>query len=323
MAIELNIKDSELTDILEASVHKHLEAKFSDASFLNKLSNLINQAAANKIAKLDVSHIVDQKVDEYFKSSIINQSSRPQLTITDDYVVNENEFISTDVTVERNLDVKGNLSLRGRVNVDNPSWNELKQHIKDSVVAEIGDQSRTDLIQDVKKSVFMEGVAIENALVDGEPLINIDTLAGKITESKLKSLGILRELDVKGTTTLNNNTLNVLNTRVGINTEKPTMALELWDQEVSMSMGKVNKNTGFVGLAGKGDLHIGINQQGDIRINEDGLVRINKLKIGRNNISWADRVPGHKGLKGDIVFNSGGNDATGWRCTGGFNWNQF
>ena len=322
MAIELNIKDSELTNILETSVHKHLEAKFSDDSFLNKLGNLINQAVSNKMAKLDVSYIVDQKVDEYFKSSIINQSSSPQLTITDKYVVNENEFISTDVTVERNLEVKGNLSLRGRVNVDNPSWNELKQHIKDSVVAEIGDQSRTDLIQDVKKSVFMEGVAIENALVDGEPLINIDTLAGKITESKLKSLGTLRELDVKGTTTLNNNTLNVLNTRVGINTEKPTMALELWDQEVSITMGKLKKDTGFIGLRKQGELHIGVNQSSDIQIDEEGVVRINKLKLGRNTITWSNQPPGYAGILGDIVFSTN-KSATGWRCTGGHNWSQF
>lgn len=322
MAIELNINDSELTNLLEKSINQHVQAKFSDSDFLSKLGNLINQAVANRIEKLDLNELINEKVDNYFDSSIINQSTQPQLTITDNYVVNENEFITNDLSVVRDLTVKGSISLHGRINVDNPSWNELKQHIKDSVVAEIGDQSRTDLIQDVKKSVFMEGVAIENALVDGEPLINIDTLAGKITESKLKSLGTLRELDVKGTTTLNNNTLNVLNTRVGINTEKPTMALELWDQEVSITMGKLKKDTGFIGLRKQGELHIGVNQSGDIQINDDGVVRINKLRIGRNSITWSNTVPGYAGLLGDIVF-SLNKTANGWRCTGGHNWSQF
>jgi len=322
MAIELNINDSELTNILEKSINQHLEAKFSDDHFLTKLGSLVNQAVANRIEKLDIGDIVDQKVNDYFMSSIVNQSSKPQLTITDKYVVNENEFISNDVTVERDLVVKGSLSLRGRINVDNPSWDELKQHIRSSVVAEIGNQSRTDLIEDVKKSVFMEGVAIENALVNGEPLINVDTLAGKITESKLKSVGTLRELDVKGTTTLNNNTLNVLNTRIGINTEKPTMALELWDQEVAITLGKQSKDTGFIGLRKRGNLHIGVNQTGDIQIDEEGVVRINKLKIGRNTISWANIVPGYAGLLGDIVFSTN-KVANGWRCTGGHNWSQF
>ena len=322
MAIELNINDSELTNLLEKSINQHLENKFSDDGFLTKLGSLVNQAVANRIEKLDITDIVDQKVNDYFMSSIVNQSSKPQLTITDKYVVNENEFISNDVTVERDLVVKGSLSLRGRINVDNPSWNELKQHIKDSVVAEIGDQSRTDLIQDVKKSVFMEGVAIENALVDGEPLVNVDTLAGKITESKLKSVGTLRELDVKGTTTLNNNTLNVLNTRIGINTEKPTMALELWDQEVAITLGKQSKDTGFIGLRKRGNLQIGVNQEASIQINEEGEVRINKLKLGRNTISWDNKPPGYAGILGDIVFSTN-KSATGWRCTGGHNWSQF
>lgn len=322
MAIELNINDSELTNLLEKSINQHVQAKFSDSDFLSKLGNLINQAVANRIEKLDLNELINEKVDNYFDLSIINQSTQPQLTITDNYVVNENEFITNDLSVVRDLTVKGSISLHGRINVDHPSWNELKQHIKDSVVAEIGDQSRTDLIQDVKKSVFMEGVAIENALVDGEPLINIDTLAGKITESKLKSLGTLRELDVKGTTTLNNNTLNVLNTRVGINTEKPTMALELWDQEVSITMGKLKKDTGFIGLRKQGELHIGVNQSGDIQINDDGVVRINKLRIGRNSITWSNTVPGYAGLLGDIVF-SLNKTANGWRCTGGHNWSQF
>lgn len=322
MAIELNINDSELTNLLEKSINQHLEAKFSDDSFLTKLGSLVNQAVANRIEKLDISDIVDQKVNDYFQSSIVNQSSTPQLTITDKYVVNENEFITNDLSVERDLEVKGSLSLRGRINVDNPSWDELKQHIRSSVVAEIGNQSRTDLIEDVKKSVFMEGVAIENALVDGEPLVNVDTLAGKITESKLKSVGTLRELDVKGTTTLNNNTLNVLNTRIGINTEKPTMALELWDQEVAITLGKQSKDTGFIGLRKKGDLHIGVNQSGDIQIDEEGVVRINKLKIGRNTITWSNIVPGYAGLLGDIVFSTN-KVANGWRCTGGHNWSQF
>ena len=322
MAIELNINDSELTNILELSINQHLETKFSDDSFLTKLGSLVNQAVANRIEKLDIADIVDQKVNDYFMSSIVNQSSKPQLTITDKYVVNENEFITNDLSVERDIVVKGSLSLRGRINVDNPSWDELKQHIRASVVAEIGNQSRADLIQDVKESVFMEGVAIENALVNGEPLVNVDTLAGKITESKLKSVGTLRELDVKGTTTLNNNTLNVLNTRIGINTEKPTMALELWDQEVKISLGKVQKGIGFVGLAGKGELHIGVNQGDEIRITEEGQVRIKNLRIGRNTISWDNKIPGHSGLQGDIVFNQG-NGATGWRCTGGHNWSQF
>ena len=114
----------------------------------------------------------------------------------------------------------------------------------------------------------------------------------------------------------------MLNTRIGINTEKPTMALELWDQEVAITLGKQSKDTGFIGLRKKGDLHIGVNQEASIQINDEGVVRINNLKIGRNTITWSNTVPGYAGILGDIVFSTN-KVANGWRCTGGHNWSQF
>lgn len=322
MAIELNINDSELTRLLELSINTHLEAKFNDENFLNKLGSLINQAVSNRLNTLDLSELVDEKIKEHFSGSIINKSKLPQLTITDEYVVNENEFITNNLSVEKDLVIKGNLSLRGRVNVDNSSWDELKKSISTAVLAQVNRSNADFLIQRVKTSILNEGIEIESAQYQGEPIINNNTLNSQITESNIKKLGTLRELDVKGAVSLNNETLNVLNTRVGINTEKPTMALELWDQEVQISLGKIQKDTGFIGRADKGVLHIGVNQGDEIRITEDGVVRINNLKIGRNSIIWASGPPGHAGITGDIVFSTSKN-ITGWKCIGGHNWSQF
>jgi hypothetical protein len=333
MAIELNIDDTEVTNLLEKSINQYLEDRFQDDQFVNKLSSLVNQAVISRLERLDLAETVDKvvttKLEKYFDSVIDNQATTRQLTITDSYVVNENELITRQLhateraVFDNDLTVNGTLILKGKVNTDNESWMELKDTITTNVLNKIQSQTTEQLTEDILTLAKTQGIGFDNVLVNGNKLIDGDQLTPTVTRTTITEVGGLTELEVKGFTTLNNETLNVLNTRVGINTDKPTMALELWDQEVSMSMGKVNKDTGFVGLAGKGDLHIGINQQGDIRINEDGLVRINKLRIGRNNVFWADRVPGHQGLKGDIVFNSGSNDATGWRCTGGFNWNQF
>jgi hypothetical protein len=327
MAIELNVNESQLTDILEKSINEHIQVKFTDDDFLNKLQALINQTVNSRLeqqlAKLDINDLMQKHIADYFSTSINTQATTPQLTITDQHVVNENELISTDVTVERDLIVKGSLALTGRVNVDNPSWNELKESIRASVVDSIQSQSRTELIDDVKKSVFLEGVNIENATLDGEPLVNANTLAGKITESKLQTVGTLRELTVRGHTSINNETLTVLNTRVGINTEKPSMALELWDQEVQISLGKVRKGVGFMGLANKGELHIGVNQERHISIDDQGVVCIEKLKVGRNSLKWENQVPGYNGLIGDIVFNKESKGPAGWRCLGGYQWSPF
>jgi len=330
------VDESKIFSIVDSKIEPIIERRFNDPDWSSRTQAVSNQIAVSKIERnfkdLDVKQEIQKNVQSAvgnLKRGINDTSLTPQITITDSYVVNENELITRQLktTEEAHFDsdvtVNGTLILKGRVNTDNESWIELKDTITANVLDKIQSQTTEQLTEDILTLAKTQGIGFDNVLVNGNKLIDGDQLTPTVTRTTITEVGGLTELEVKGFTTLNNETLNVLNTRVGINTDKPTMALELWDQEVSMSMGKVNKDTGFVGLAGKGDLHIGINQQGDIRINEDGLVRINKLRIGRNNVFWADRVPGHQGLKGDIVFNSGSNDATGWRCTGGFNWNQF
>lgn len=329
MAIELNINDSELTKILESSVNQHLESKFNDNSFLSKLGNLINQAVNNRLEKLDLDDLVTKKLEEYFQNSIDNQSTTNQLTITDDYVVNENEFITNKLHTistakfDNDIEVNGTLILKGKVNVDNPSWKELKEHITDQVWQTVKRENKQELVDQVRASIFFEGIEINTALIGGEPLLEENKLSSKVTSSNIKELGTLNNLTVKGYTSLNNETLNVLNTRIGINTDKPSMALELWDQEVQISLGKIRKDTGFIGRADKGELHIGVNQQSHIMINDEGEVRINTLRIGRNKITWENSPPGTAGIKGDIAFNQGSGNAIGWICTGGHNWRQF
>ena len=330
------VDESKIFSIVDSKIEPIIERRFNDPDWSSRTQAVSNQIAVSKIERnfkdLDVKQEIQKNVQSAvgnLKRGINDTSLTPQITITDSYVVNENELITRQLktTEEAHFDsdvtVNGTLILKGRVNTDNESWIELKDTITANVLDKIQSQTTEQLTEDILTLAKTQGIGFDNVLVNGNKLIDGDQLTPTVTRTTITEVGGLTELEVKGFTTLNNETLNVLNTKVGINTDKPTMALELWDQEVSMSMGKVNKDTGFVGLAGKGDLHIGINQQGDIRINEDGLVRINKLRIGRNNVFWADRVPGHQGLKGDIVFNSGSNDATGWRCTGGFNWNQF
>ena len=333
MAIELNIDDTEVTNLLEKSINQYIEDRFKDDLFINKLSSLVSQAVNSRLERLELTETVDKvvtaKLETYFDSVIDNQATTRQLTITDSYVVNENELITRQLhtteqaVFDKDITVNGTLILKGKVNTDNESWMELKDSITANVLGEIETQTKEQLTEDILSLAKKQGIGFDNVLVDGKKLIDDGRLSPKVTHTNITEVGGLTELEVKGFTTLNNETLNVLNTRIGINTDKPTMALELWDQEVSMSMGKVSKDTGFIGLAGKGDLHIGINQQGDIKITEDGVVKVNKLRIGRNSVVWSDKVPGQQGLKGDIVFNSGNDHVTGWRCSGGFNWNKF
>lgn len=330
------VDESTIVSLVDSKIEPIIERRFNDPDWSARTQAVSNQIAVSKIERnfneLNIQDEIQLRVKQTvgnLKRGINDSSLTPQITITDHYVVNENELITRQLKTtehaqfDSDVTIDGTLILKGKVNTDNKSWDELRDTITNKVVEQVQALKTDKLTEEILTLAKTQGIGFDTVLINGKKLIDGDQLTPTVTRTKITEVGRLNELEVQGFTSLNNDTLNVLNTRIGINTDKPTMALEIWDQEVSMSLGKVSKDTGFVGLSGKGSLHIGSNQQGDIRIDEDGVVRIAKLRIGRNNVSWSDKVPGHRGLKGDIVFNSGGNETTGWRCTGGFNWNQF
>ena len=101
------------------------------------------------------------------------------------------------------------------------------------------------------------------------------------------------------------------------------MALSVWDEEVSIVVGKLKSQTAFIGTAGMQELIIGINKRPDITVQENGIVAIDKLQIGRNRIKYEGELPGYQGVKGDITFNtnvSKEHTVFAWVCLGGHKW---
>jgi hypothetical protein len=101
------------------------------------------------------------------------------------------------------------------------------------------------------------------------------------------------------------------------------MALSICDEEVSIVAGKLKEQTAFIGTAGSQALSIGINKRSEITILEDGLVSINRLRIGRNRLKYEGDLPGYQGVKGDVTFNtniSKDNLVFAWVCLGGHKW---
>jgi hypothetical protein len=132
----------------------------------------------------------------------------------------------------------------------------------------------------------------------------------------------LNNLNVKGEAEVND-TLFVVNKRIGINTSDPSMALSVWDEEVSIVVGKLKEQNAFIGTSGIQTLSIGVNKRSEITIHEDGLVSIDRLRIGRNRLKYETDLPGYQGVKGDITFNtnvSKENLVFAWVCLGGHKW---
>jgi len=159
-------------------------------------------------------------------------------------------------------------------------------------------------------------------LVGGQKVIDGNQLTGTVTESKLKSVGILKTLTVNGEARFNNNTVTVLNRRLGVNTDTPEKALSVWDEEVSVVIGKHKTNQAYVGTNRDQALVLGVNREPQLEIATDGLTTIKKLRVGLHKISHDTQVPGWSGTRGDLVFNTspGADRVFAWVCLGAHRW---
>jgi hypothetical protein len=117
-------------------------------------------------------------------------------------------------------------------------------------------------------------------------------------------------------------TLSVINHRVGINTTTPESALSIWDEEVSVIIGKHKAKQAYVGTSRDQGLALGVNREPQIEIDTAGLTRIKKLQVGLHKISHDTQVPGWSGTRGDMVFNAnpGADRVFAWVCLGAHKW---
>ena len=327
--IDYEIDDSKVTDLLEKAIDKKITDKFSDDGFLDKVKSVVNQQVAQQVQKMftefNVDDIIDDRVDTILNNhypAIQNKTKQVQLTLMEDTVVNENEFVTKSLNVMGNA-VVNDLIVKGRVNTDNRSWSELSEVIKQKTIKAVETELTATIAESVLSTVTEKGVDVNKIHSNGVDLIDNGVLGNTITHSSLERVGALEKLTVVGPTTLTD-TVTVTNGRVGINTERPNMALDIWDGEVEITLGKRKQDTGYIGLGRKGTLEIGSSSTA-ITIDDEGKTKINELMIGRNNIAWSNEVPGFEGKKGDIVFNMNPttSNAIGWQCLGKFKWRPF
>ena len=140
----------------------------------------------------------------------------------------------------------------------------------------------------------------------------------QVVKTNIEQVGTLKNLQV-GTE------LTVDNKRIGINTTAPRSALSVWDSEIELDIGRRSQNTAQIGTSKAHDLTFITNNKEQLKIDKDGLVSVDKLRVGRNRIQTHSGTPGWSGAKGDIVFNynykPGG--AFAWICLGDYRWQEL
>jgi hypothetical protein len=337
---EIKINAETIQQLVDQAVEQNIlnaiEHLGQDPAWLEKIERMINQAVVQRtvarIGSIDVPDIIRQQVDknmegihktllkDFSSTGIKDISSECQLTVMDENVVIENCLTTKDLEVVGSTVVK-DLTVKGSINTDNPSWNTLADAVSEKTLVHLNDRWKTELVAQVTKQIQENGIAFEQVTIDNEPLISGGRLANKITDSNLQSLGRLRDLKVIGEAHIYN-TVSVVNKRLGINTEQPEMALSVWDEEVSVIIGKHKAKQAYIGTSRDSAVAIGVNRTPHIEIDVEGLTTVKKLRVGQHRISHNTMVPGWSGTCGDIVFNSnpGPDQVFAWQCLGGFQW---
>ena len=308
----------------------------SDPAWLARIERMINQTVVQetmiRLGSMDLNPIIKQRVDEsmgvfqktllteFTSTGISDQATSCQLTIMDDTTVVENCLTAHSMDVVGSITVQ-NLIVKGAINTDNQSWITLADNISQKTLEKLTTEWNIQLVNQVVQEIKDNGISFDQVQVGGESLISGNRLAGTITESNIQSLGTLRQLQVQGEAHINN-TVSVVNRRLGINTDTPEMALSIWDEEVSVVIGKNKAKQAYIGTNRDQGLVIGVNRLPQIEIDSAGLTAIKKLQVGLHKISHNTAVPGWSGTRGDIVFNSnpGPDRVFAWVCLGTFKW---
>jgi hypothetical protein len=310
---------------IEKLISKTVDDLVFDKKWIEKIHNQIGRNVSDRISKtlkeVGIRDIIREVVVE--NADTLTSDINRELTVEDGLVVVDNHLSTetldtrSDVNIGGALVIDGELAVKGRISLSNPSFRELSSNIKEEALTEL----RTDFIEETSNTIqrnIQDGINLKNILVKGRPLVEDNILSPGIKVTNIEELGTLKELTV-GTD------LRVANNRVGINTKTPTSALSIWDNEVTIDIGKRSANNAQIGTTKAHDLTFITNNQEQMKIDKDGVTHINKLRLGRNRISTGDSTPGWSGAKGDIVFNynyvPGGTFA--WICVGDYRWSEL
>jgi hypothetical protein len=298
---------------------------------------MINQTVMHetmtRLSSIDLNPTIKQHVDEnmqrftdsllknFTSTGIVDQATKCELTVMDDVVVVEKCLTANSIEAVDSVRVQ-HLVVTGSINTDNKSWSALVANISQKTLDQLTNTWNKDLVAQVVKQIQEYGINFEEVRVKGEKVIDGNQLSRAVTESSLQSVGTLKTLTVRGEAKFNNDTLNVLNKRLGVNTDSPEKALSVWDEEVSVVIGKHKLNQAYIGTNREQGIAIGVNREPQLEISAEGLTTVKKLRVGLHRISHETQVPGWSGNKGDIVFNAnlGPDRVFAWVCLGAHRW---
>jgi hypothetical protein len=337
ITVDSNLVKRLVEQAVEENINNLVNQLCADPEWTRRVEHMINQAVVQetvtRLGSIDLGPTIKQHVDvnmqrftdsllkTFSSTGITDQATKTELTVMDDIVVVENCLTANNIEAVESMRVQ-NLVVTGSINTDNESWQALTSEISQRTLDQVSENWTQDLVSQVAQLIQQQGINFDSVKVGGEHLVAGARLSGTVTESNLQTVGKLKSLQVHGEARFNNNTVTVLNRRLGINTETPEKALSVWDEEVSVVIGKHKINQAYVGTNRDQGLVLGVNREPQLEIATDGLTTIKKLRVGLHKISHDSQVPGWSGTRGDLVFNTspGPDRVFAWVCLGAHRW---
>jgi len=233
------------------------------------------------------------------------------LQVENGSILKGNTEIHDNVTASKNVDVHGKLTVLDGIDVRGVM--SIPDTLKDSLVEYMN--SKINL-----ESIVPEGGSI---YIGKRAVLDEQSLGGTIISSNLRKVGTLKELEVAGESKLNSTYFSSLG-RVGINTDDPTAPLDVWDDEVQITLGKSKAKTGWVGTGRDHSLELGVNRDPKITITSTETIIKNPV-LNDRTYTQGSEVPGHAGSIGDIHWNTEPDigKPVGWVCLSDTRWAKF
>ncbi len=137
------------------------------------------------------------------------------------------------------------------------------------------------------------------------PVISFDTLGQSVVNSNLRKVGTLKTLNVAGAVNFGDwMFFNPNHQRIGINTENPSGALTIAENNVELVLSSYKVNVGYIGTYNNADLDIGTDNTTRISIKNTGDIDVGNSKY-KNAV-----VRIHGRLEVDEIVNTKGIDNT-------------
>jgi len=261
----------------------------------------------------------------FCSTGIQDTASDCKVTILDHATVIENVLVAAAAEIKGKLIVDGDLEIAGEIPPDSQFYTDIVDHAAGKVMLALNDDFFKKFSQTVFAQIREQGIDLNKLTLNGEPLVDGNSLAKRVTESHLRSVGNLKTLVVDGDTTLNQETLNIGIRRVGVNTTEPKAAFEVWDDECEFLVQKQRKDTLEIGTTRPHQVVISSNGKGNLIINPDGGITVEKITVGKTDMTSALTRPTYTAPRGTIVWNNAADvgQPIGWVNVGGANWGSF